>query len=470
VLAGLMTTLLLGFGCSFGGEDGRENREGGGGDRDSIIKAPEPEDPGTEEKEADGGLGEAVEVGEISLRLFDVRFRDRIYAMARPGAEPVTKGGGFGEFVAVDYIARNVSDSPLTTRARATLVDSQGRAYGQAGIEPPAGGLDGMELGTGQSRASTMFFQVPNGISPERLEVRTPRDVARIDLLDTHRDKIPAEDYLRVYHAYFNEKASEEAYEMFDPASVENITQGEWMAFYEPLWGKRYVTLDNLSRVSRTSDRATFAMERTFYDADGDPVPDPEVDASVVQEMVRTGGEWRLVMRDDLISDIIAVIGPDETPPPKATTPEFTEPEETTEETVPESTQSVEPTAPETTAKEDTTVADQAPEEVLVSQYELVNAGDYGAAYALFDSGSQQLVSQDQYAAYFESLAPYEITGYSFSSAQVQGETATVVVNLTVSSAAGMEQYQVSQQMVLEDGSWRAVMRPEQVASFTAAG
>jgi hypothetical protein len=79
--------------------------------------------------------------------------------------------------VAVDYVARNVSGSPLTTRARATLVDEQGDGYGQAGIEPPAGGLDGMELGTGQRRASTMFFQVPNGIFPERLEVRTRRDV-----------------------------------------------------------------------------------------------------------------------------------------------------------------------------------------------------------------------------------------------------------------------------------------------------
>ena len=45
-----------------------------------------------------------------------------------------------------------------------------------------------------------------------------------------------------------------------------------------------------------------------------------------------------------------------------------------------------------------------------------------------------------------------------------------MVVNLTVSSSAGVEQYPVSQQMVIEDGSWRAVMRPEQVAAFTAAG
>jgi len=468
---GILATLLLGFACS-PGEGGRA-RDGGGEERDSVIKASGQEAAGTDarEQEPDGGLGEAVRVGGISLRVFDVRSRDRIYSVSRPGAKPETKGGGFGEFVAVDYVARNVSGSPLTTEGRATLVDDQGNAYGQAGIEPPAGGVDGMELGTGRKRASTMFFQVPNGISPERLEVRTPRDVARIDLLDTHREEIPPEDYLHVYHAYFNEKAAEEAYEMLDPTTVQNITLGEWLTFYEPLWGERYLNLDNLRRVSVVGDRATFAMDRTFYDEDGDPVPDPEVDASVVQEMVRTAGEWKLVMREDLISDIIAVIGPDETPEPEATTPETTVPEFTQpEETVPERTEPTEATAPETTAAEATTVADEAPEEVLASQYELVNAGDYAGAYALFDVQSQQLVSPEEYAAYFESLAPYEITSYSFSSAQIQGETATVVVDLTVSSAAGMEQYQVSQQMVLEDGSWRAVMRPEQVTSFSAAG
>ncbi len=468
---GIVATLLLGLACS-SGDDGRA-RDGGGEERDSIIKASGRQINGTdaEEKEADVGLGEAVEVEGVSLRVFDVRSRDRIYAISHPGAKPETKGGGFGEFVAVDYVARNVSGSPLTTAAGATLVDDQGNVYGQARIEPPAGGLDGMKLGTGQKRASTMYFQVPNGILPERLEVRTPRDAARIDLLDTHPEETPPEDYLHVYHAYFNEKASEEAYEMLDPASVRNITLGEWLAFYEPLWGERYLNLDSLRRVSVEGDRATFAVERTFYDADGDPVSDPEVDASVVQEMVWTSGEWKLVMREDLISDIIAVIGPDETSQPEATTPETTASEFTQpEDTVPERTEPVEAPAPEITVVEATTVADQAPEEVLASQYELVNAGAYAAAYALFDAQSQQLVSSEEYGAYFATLAPYEIMSYSFSSAQVQGETATVVIDLTVSSSAGVEQYQVSQKMVLEDGSWRAVMRPEQVASFIAAG
>jgi micrococcal nuclease len=112
----------------------------------------------------------------------------------------------------------------------------------------------------------------------------------------------------------------------------------------------------------------------------------------------------------------------------------------------------------------------QSPEEVLASQYQHINAGDYEAAYELFDNRSQQLVSLEQYRAYFVSVAPYEITSYSFASEQVQGDTASVVVDLAVSSSTGEDQYRVTQRMVREDGSWRVIMRDEQVASFIETG
>ncbi|HEX6711113.1 MAG TPA: excalibur calcium-binding domain-containing protein, partial [Rubrobacter sp.] len=187
--------------------------------------------------------------------------------------------------------------------------------------------------------------KVPNGIIPEMLEVRTSGGKARIDLLARNREKIPPEDYLRVYHLYFNEQAYEEAYEMFDPSTVKGITLGEWLSFFEPLWGKRFVSLDSLRPLSKSSDRATFQMARTFYDADGDLVLDPEINPSVTQEMVKTDGEWKLIMRDDLVYDIIAVIGPDETPAPEATTPESTQPKTTAPETTqpPEATSSAAP-------------------------------------------------------------------------------------------------------------------------------
>jgi hypothetical protein len=66
-----------------------------------------------------------------------------------------------------------------------------------------------------------------------------------------------------------------------------------------------------------------------------------------------------------------------------------------------------------------------APEEVLATQYQHINAGRYQAAYDLFDDQSQQLISLEQYKAYFTSVAPYEITSHSFPSVQVRGDTAS---------------------------------------------
>jgi len=296
--------------------------------------------------ETDGEIGDGVEAGNLRFRIFEVRAKDRIYAISEPGKRPVTRGNTSSEYVAIDYLAKNLSGSPMTTGAKATLLDVQGNSHRQdKSIEPPSGGTDGMELGTAQTKASTMFFEVPNGIIPATLEIEASGDEARFDLLERDMERVPPEDYLRVYHLYFNEQAYEEAYEMFDPASVQNITLGEWLTFYEPLWGKRYVSLDNLTPLSEGSGRAVFQMTRTFYNADGDIVADPEINPSVTQEVVQVDGEWKLVMRDDLVFDIIAVIGPDETPKPKAPEPEKTAPERTQPpSTVPETTESFEAT------------------------------------------------------------------------------------------------------------------------------
>jgi Excalibur calcium-binding domain len=316
-LVALLVALLVGLACSAPDEEGAEEDVIAGASKERT------QDPAAKRTETDGGIGDRVEAGNLRFRIFEVRAKDRVYAISEPGRRPVMRGNISSEYVAIDYLAKNISGSPMTTGAKATLLDDQGNAYGQdTSIEPPSGGTDGMELGTAQTKASTMFFKVPNGIIPETLEIRTSGGEARFDLLERDLENVPPEDYLRVYHLYFNEQAYEEAYEMFDPASVQNITLGEWLSFYEPLWGKRYVSLDNLRPLSEASGRAIFQMTRTFYDADGDIVADPEINPSVTQEMVEVDGEWKLVMRDDLVSDIIAVIGPDETPEPVTEGPE----------------------------------------------------------------------------------------------------------------------------------------------------
>jgi hypothetical protein len=62
--------------------------------------------------------------------------------------------------------------------------------------------------------------------------------------------------------------------------------------------------------LSSGTEEATYFMERTFYRADGSQIPDEEVNADVTQEMVRDDEEWKLVMRRDLVEDILSAEGP----------------------------------------------------------------------------------------------------------------------------------------------------------------
>jgi len=136
-----------------------------------------------------------------------------------------------------------------------------------------------------------------------------------------------------------------------------------------------------------------------------------------------------------------------------------------------------EPAPPETTRAtpssgetETAATQEEAPEDVLATQYRLINAGDYEGAYALFAEGSKQVVSAEQYRAFFEANAPYSVTDYSFTTVDVVGDTAIVVATFTVNSSAGQEYLERTQELAREGGVWRVVMRDEQVASFAATG
>ncbi len=110
----------------------------------------------------------------------------------------------------------------------------------------------------------------------------------------------------------------------------------------------------------------------------------------------------------------------------------------------------------------------EAPEELLDTQYRLLDAGLYRGAYELFDRESRQKVTLEQYEDYFKGTE-YGILEYSITSVDRMGDEATVSAALTVTSTAGEESYEVAQQMVREDGVWRVVMRDEQGATFTEA-
>jgi len=275
---------------------------------------PEKTAPDEEQELRAVGLGEVAEVDDFLVRLFDVRSRDTIYYIPRPGASPESRKSSSGKYVVIDYVAENPSNSLLVTQAEAALEDAQGNLHRQdASIESPAGGLYGMHLDSGQKRASTLFFEVPNSTTPEGLIIRFFGEEVQIDLTKDERSKIPPEDYLHVYHTYFNQRASKESYRMLDPTSTQVITLKEWLTSLQGLWGEQYLSLEDLRLVSMDTNRADFEADRAFYLSDGSVFADP-----VEQEMVREGEEWKLVVRTDLIDEILPV----RSPPPEATTPE----------------------------------------------------------------------------------------------------------------------------------------------------
>ncbi len=111
---------------------------------------------------------------------------------------------------------------------------------------------------------------------------------------------------------------------------------------------------------------------------------------------------------------------------------------------------------------------EDSPEHVLALQYEYINSGDFEEAYLLFAEQSRREVSLEQYRAFFEENAPYSVTDYLFSPAEIQDNSASVDAEFTITSASSVERLERTQEFVREGENWRVVMRPEQVAVFTA--
>jgi hypothetical protein len=308
----VLVVSTIGMACS--SEEGSQ-RDGDerSGSKDRVVNAPAqatvatPEQMTAQQETEAVGLGEVVEVGNLRIRTFDVRSEDTVHYMTGPGEPAAFRDSFSGEYVVIDYVAENASGDHLTTELEARLDDVQGNSYSHDdSIEPPGDGTHGMGLNSGQKKASTLFFDVPGGTTPKQLAIGSSGEEARIDLTRSERGEVPSEDYLYVYHLYFNERAYEEAYGMLDPASTQGVTLGDWLRFYEPLWGERYISLDTVGRISEGTDHATYEIDRTFYDADGSPLSDPALNAPVTQEMVKDGDEWKLVMRQDLVEDILS--------------------------------------------------------------------------------------------------------------------------------------------------------------------
>lgn len=319
-MAGMLVILTTFIACS--AEESSQQEQGNKPETtrnsESTRDAPASSSPATTRQttKPSASVGEAVDVGDFSIRVFDVRAETTVYFISDRAASPEIREGS-GEYVAVDYVAENNSDSPAALETEAVIEDSQGSSYPlDETIDVRSGGeTAAAELSPDEKRAATMFFEVPGGTTPTQLNVENSGEQVQIDLTNNSRSDIPSEDYLYVYHAYFNQRAYEEIYEMLDPATTQGITLGGWLTYFESVWGQWYLSLETLTPISSTPDQASYQMDRTFYGAD-----DSITTNSVVQEMFKDGDEWKLILRDDQANDILA----SQSPAPDETTSEVT--------------------------------------------------------------------------------------------------------------------------------------------------
>lgn len=338
----LLLLVLLGSWLACSPERSQRGQEDGHRSHEQTAGASRQESTAStaREKERDQAgtviLGEATAVDGLSIRVFDFRSENvpkydsmdppkdwpkSVSAFVpRPGygvVYPVVAGDGY-EAVAVDFVLENASSSPVAVSVQCTLVDAQGVLHYENGNTDtwPTGGDDiiepsesDIELGPGEKEASTAFFTPQPGTDLKRPKIILDSDYSSqgeerrvtVDLTSDGRDEIPPEDYLYVYNDHFNQRAFTEAYRMLDPSSMRGVTLDDWLAFHESLWGKRHVSLDGLDRVAASGSRAAFEMDRTFYGADGRPLPDKETNANATQEMVRRGDKWKLVLTRDAL-------------------------------------------------------------------------------------------------------------------------------------------------------------------------
>lgn len=276
----------------------------------------------TVEEEADASIGEEIEFRDFSLRVFYARYENTAYFYSSPNASAASEDNPDGGYVIVDYVGDNLADGPALIQPEATLEDSEGNSYeASETIDSPTDDPDGREMPPGESVASALYFEVPEGTEPEALRLSSEGERARVDLTREERGGIPVSDYLHVYHLWFNQRAYEEIYSLFDPTTTQGVTEEQWVSYFDGLWGEWFLGLEGGDIVAETEGQSTYGLNRTFHGADGSVTSD-----TVYQDVVKIGEEWNLVMRQDQLDDILGVQD-FEAPAPEESVPELTIPE-----------------------------------------------------------------------------------------------------------------------------------------------
>ncbi len=117
------------------------------------------------------------------------------------------------------------------------------------------------------------------------------------------QEQSPEEVLARQYE-YINAGDYESAYALFDERSKRAVSPEQYRSFFEAN-APYSLTGSTVSSVQEQGDAATLEVSLAISDATG------QEEAQVTQQMVREGGGWRVVMRDDQIA---AFTGADQAP------------------------------------------------------------------------------------------------------------------------------------------------------------
>lgn len=109
------------------------------------------------------------------------------------------------------------------------------------------------------------------------------------------------------------------------------------------------------------------------------------------------------------------------------------------------------------------------PEEILALQYEYNNMTAFEQAYELFAQETKDRVPVRRYAS-VQWEGTLAFLDYSFPSMDLRGDRATVDRVATYTNGVETGQDKATQEMVLEAGGWRILMRHEQYETFREGG
>jgi hypothetical protein len=298
----LLAAVIIG-GCSSSGGAGYTPKESEGvntraQERGTLSGATEPpENP---------AVGEAIDRTDFEIKVLEVtRSEDWFY----PDTEehfPWRAQSYAGKFAIVWYSVRNTGTAPLNIgklgdSSAGTLTADTGESFNvseDAKCGPVEHGVE--DLAPRDLQLGCMIFDAPADAQPERVAIRFGKaqyEPATVDLTRAQPESVEPDERLGLFYEYNNVQFFDLAYAMFSEESRAQFTFEQYETLAVRDFKQDPVSDYAFPSVTIQGDEATVERIMTAWD-----YRNYETTTSRrTQHLVREGGVWRIVARDDQI-------------------------------------------------------------------------------------------------------------------------------------------------------------------------